>query len=165
MKKIKKGDIYSIPISDEIIGLCQVIEIKKDSFFIIVFEDIISEKNVSYQIENVLKSSILFFGETTDARIYHNIWKLIDNKKPIIDESYIPLYKVKTLTGTLLVDYKGNKIKKISKEESVNFNFESSYSPIRFENALKAFHKITDWVEEYNKILYNRDGADMSNGC
>ena len=161
MRKIKKGNIYSIPISDEKIGLCQVIEIKKNSFFIIVFEKIADEKNIIKEIESVLKSSIIFFGETTDARIYHNLWKLIDNKKPAINESYIPLFKVKTLTGMLLVDYMGNKIKKISKDDSLKYNFEISFSPIRFENALKAFHKIIEWDEGYNKVLFVPDNADM----
>ena len=155
MRKLRDGDCFTLPLIDDKVGVCQIIQLKKSSFYIVVFEKTVNRNELLDLIDTIICSKILFFGETTDARIYHNLWEFICNKKTIITENNIPTFKVETLTGYILVDYKGNKIKRLTKEESKNYNYESSYSPIRFENALKAYHKIIDWVEEYNKILYN----------
>ncbi|MFV0530907.1 MAG: Imm26 family immunity protein [Flavobacteriales bacterium] len=155
--KLKTGDCFTIPITENEIGIGQIIETKEHSFYVAIFEKKIHVDELSKStLEGFLNSKVLFFGETTDARLYHKIWKILENKPAVIKNSEIPFFKVKTLLGMILVDYKGNKIRKINSKESETYNYETSYSPIRFENALKAYHKILPWDESFLELYYKK---------
>lgn len=155
--KLKNGDYFSIPITEIEIGIGQIIELKKHSFYFVIFKEKIKIEDMNNDnIEKVFSSELLFFGETTDARLYHNIWRILGNKPPVVGKECIPYFKVKTLLGWWLIDYKGNKIQKISKEESNNYTYETSYSPIRFENALKAYYDIIPWNDSFSELFFHK---------
>ena len=153
--KINIGDCFSIPIDKDKIGLCQIIYSDQGTIYINIFEGIIERSIIKdNHIIKTLDTTIILCGESLDARIYHKYWKFIGNfpiKKEFNPEKKI--FKEEKLLGYILVDYFGKKVRNISKKESYKYSFHKTIAPIRFENALKAFHGFIEWDNKFDELL------------
>lgn len=81
--KLKVGDIFTIPVSEEKTGFGQIVNIpNRNNFIIIVFEKIYTGKEWP-DIGEIMNDRILFLGYTLDAKLYHKHWKIIGNNTQI----------------------------------------------------------------------------------
>ncbi|ANH81957.1 hypothetical protein A8C56_14150 [Niabella ginsenosidivorans] len=154
--KLRIGDIFTIPVSEEKTGFGQIVKIpNKNNFIIIVYENIYSGRDWP-SLEEVVKDKILFLGYTMDALLYHKFWKIIGNVFPDLSKIKFPYYKLGTFPNAMIVNYKGEKVKTISKLEFDKLQYETVVAPVRYENALKAYYKLSEWREDYDNLLYSK---------
>lgn len=157
MKKLKIGDLFTIPISDSKTGFGQIVKIPvlNGVFVMVVFKQVYSGKDWP-SLDEIIGDDILFLGYTMDALIYHKQWQVIGNKSSGLNKIELPYYKLGTPPNMHIVNYKGDKVRKAKNEEFDQLYYETSVAPIRYENALKAYYKFEVWREDYNELLYER---------
>ena len=154
------GDVISIPLGENLYGFGQVInsyDNKSGSFLIAIF-DFKSETLKDVKLESICSSKPLFLGFTFDAKIYHGHWLLIGNYKKNIPLIKKPYFKLGTPPNDIyLVDISGEIITEITEEMFNRLTYKTEIAPIRYENALKAYYGLQEWIDEdYNKILYQQ---------
>lgn len=161
--KIKTGDIFTIPIKDEVFGLGQIAYMPshRHNFIMIVFDKKYNSKE-DIRFDDLSNQKILFLAYTVDAKLYNKHWEIIGNTITNLSEVKFPCYKLGLPNddypdGARLVDYKGNVLANIDREIFDKLLFETEVGPIRFENALKAYFGLQEWIpEDYDKILYEK---------
>src|SRR5690606_21506254 len=106
----------------------------------------------------VVKEEILFLANTFDAKFYHKHWIIYDNYTSNLNGIIYPIYKLGTEeSGFQYEDFFGNLLVadavplNISKS---NVRYRKFVAPVRVENAVKAFYKISEWTDDYEELLY-----------
>ncbi len=156
MMKIKEGDIFTIPVTEGKVGCGQIVSIpNKNNFIIVVFESIYSNENLP-NLDAVVNDEIVFFGYTMDALLYHKEWKIFGNDLENIDTIKFPYYKLGTPPNIRIVNYVGDEIRSASQYEFDNLNYKTVVAPIRYELALKAYHKFIQWDTDFDDLLYKK---------
>lgn len=161
--KINTGDIFKIPIKNSEFGLGQIAYMPnhKHDFMMIVFD---KKYNVKEEInfEELKNQKILFLGYTVDAKLYNKDWEVIGNYTTNLSEIKFPCHKLGLPNddypdGARLVDHKGNVLANIDRYTFEILSYKTEVGPIRFENALKAYFGLQEWIhEDYDKILYEK---------
>lgn len=152
--KLQEGDIFSIEIDNDHLGYGQIVAVPdKNKFMIIVFKNK-RNKNEKNSLQDIINDEILLLGYTLDAKFYHKNWIIVGNEKTNLTTIRYPKYKLGSIEPFTLLDHNGREIKKIGKAEAEDLAYLAVIAPVRYENALKAFHEIGEWSENYNKILY-----------
>jgi hypothetical protein len=152
--KLKPGDIFTIPISEEKSGFGQIIFIpNKNNFIIEVFEKVYTGHEWP-SLKEIINDKILFFGYTMDALLYHKYWKIIGNDSSNLKKIKLPFYKLGTAPDYKLVDYRGKVIGKINGDKFEKLSYQEIIAPIRYENALKAYYGLEEWRKDYDELLY-----------
>ena len=158
MKKIelKEGDVFSIPLGNGEIGFGQIIVFPDKSTMIICVFDIKSDNDNNIDIEIICSSPIIFLGYTTDAKLYHQDWKIVGNYNKNIEEVVLPYNKIGVPPDNIFIaNYKGQNLKEINEDIFNKLSYETNIAPIRYENALKAYYKLQEWNDDlYDKLLY-----------
>lgn len=156
MMKLKGGDVFTIPISEDQTGFGQIVKIpNKSNFIIVVFKQVYSGKEWP-SLDEIVNDEILFLGYTMDALLYHKYWRIIGNVSTNIDKIQLPYFKLGTPPDMKIVNFKGDNVRKATREEFDSLDYESVVAPVRYENALKAYYKLADWREDYNELLFER---------
>lgn len=161
--KIKEGDVFTIPISEEEVGLGQIAYLPshKHNFMMIAFDKKFNIKE-DISVDNLDQLKILLLGYTVDAKLYHKHWEIIGNNTSNLTKVKFPCYKLGLPNddypdGAKLVDHKGNILSAIDKDHFARLSYQTEVGPIRFQNALKAHFGYQDWIDDdYNKILYDK---------
>lgn len=154
--KLKVGDVFTIPISDEKTGFGQIVKIpNKSNFIIVVFTQVYSGKDWP-SVDEIINDEILFLGYTMDALLYHKYWNIIGNDVSNLSKIKLPYFKLGTPPDMKIVNFKGDSVRKASKEEFDNLEYETVAAPVRYENALKAYYKLGDWKDDYDELLYKK---------
>ena len=156
--KPSKGDIISIPLSECLFGFGQIIssyDKVSGGFMMAVFNYQADSLNGILN-SDICNSSILFLGFTFDAKLYHKHWSIIGNHLENIEKIKTPYFKLGTLPGPLFItDLEGNRLASISEDIFYELNYRSDIAPIRYENALKAYSGLQEWIkEDYDILLY-----------
>ncbi|WP_143961168.1 Imm26 family immunity protein [Litoribacter populi] len=152
--KLKTGDIFTIPIDDARIGLGQIVNIpNKNNFIIIVFKNSY-DKNKIPSLEEIVKSEVLFLGYTLDAKLYHKHWVIIGNYADNVASIPLPYFKLGTSPDVNIINYKGDFVRKAKQEEDKYIEYKTVTAPVEYELALKAYHNVVDWEEDFNSLLY-----------
>ena len=152
--KLKPGDVFAIPIDDEKEGFGQIVVVpNKSNFIVVVFESSYS-RNRRPPLEEIVHDKILLLGYTMDALLYHKEWQVIGNITSNLKAIKLPYYKLGTAPDCKLVNYEGKIIGKINREIFDKLNYQKVIAPIRYENALKAFHQIGEWRQDYDDFRY-----------
>jgi hypothetical protein len=152
--KLKPGDVFAMPIDDEKEGFGQIVVVpNKSNFMIVVFERS-NSRNRRPALEEIVNDKILFLGYTMDALLYHKEWQLVGNVSSNLKTIKLPYYKLGTPPDCTLVNYEGKTIRKISRDIFDKLNYQKVVAPIRYENALKAFHNIGEWRKDYDELRY-----------
>jgi len=155
--KLKIGDLFTIPLENQETSFGQIVNFpnSKDVFIMCVFD---KKQNVESEIKpkEICESPVLLLGYSTDAKLYHKDWLLVGNYTENISKIVLPFHRLGTPpTDIYLVDYSGKRIKEIDEELFNQLSYQTSYSPIRYENALKAHFKLQEWKnDDYDKLLY-----------
>jgi hypothetical protein len=156
MMKLKVGDVFTIPISEEETGFGQIIKIpNKSNFIIVVFKQVYSGKDWP-SIEEIIGDDILFLGYTMDALLYHKYWRIIGNDTSNLNKIKLPYFKLGTPPNMKIVNYKGDSFRKAKKDEFDKLEYETVVAPVGYEAALQAYHKLTEWEDDFNKLLYDK---------
>ena len=154
--KLKVDDIFTITISSDEVGFGQIVAFPNKSTLLIIVFDLKQKVESDYDIEKILSSKILFLGYTLDAKLYHKHWKVIGNRpaKSVV----LPYNKIGTPPDDIFItDYKGKKLRRCTIDEFDSLEYQNVIAPVRYENALKAYYGLQDWIgEDYNKLLYER---------
>lgn len=152
--KLKAGDIFTIPITNEKTGFGQIVIVpNKSNFIIAVFEKVYPGKEWP-SLEEIINNKILFLGYTMDALLYHKYWQIIGNNISNLKAIKLPYYKLGTPPDCKAVDYKGTVIGKISRDKFEQLSYQEVIAPVRYENALKAYYQLEKWREDYEGLLY-----------
>ena len=154
--KLKVDDIFTIPISSDETGFGQIIAFPNKSTLLIIVFDLKQKVGNDYDIERVLDSKIIFLGYTLDAKLYHRHWEVIGNK-PVKNVQF-PFNKIGTPPDDIFItDYRGKKLRRCTIDEFDSLDYQNVIAPVRYENALKAYHGLQDWIgTDYDKLLYER---------
>jgi len=153
--KLRIGDIFTIPVTEEGTGFGQIVNIpNRNNFIICVFEKIYSGREWPSMSE-IANDKILLLGYTMDAKIYRNDWKIIGNETSTLPNINLPFFKLGTPPDYNLVDFKGMFLRKINKELFNKLDYLTVVAPIRYENALKAYHQLTEWRKDFDNLLYS----------
>lgn len=154
--KLKVGDIFTIPVSEEKTGFGQIVNIpNKNNFIIVVFENIYTGKEWPSLIE-ITANKILFLGYTMDALLYHKYWQIIGNDYSNLKTIKLPYYKLGTPPNISIVNYNGDFVRKANKEEFDKLTYQTVVAPVRYENALKAYHNFLEWKDDFNELFYDK---------
>jgi len=155
--KIKEGDVFTILVSENLTGFGQIVKIPSKNNFVIAVFKYLKERNKIPEIKEVVNTSPLLLGFTTDAKLYHRHWEIIGNHPSNLEGIRMPYFKLGTPPGdSYITNYKGERVRQISTEEYSKLDFKWSRSPIGFEKALKAFHNFGEWGEDYDRLLYEK---------
>lgn len=152
--KLKPGDIFAIPISDDLEGFGQIVVVLNKSNFIVVIFEKAYARGQRPALEEIVQGKILFQGYTMDALLYHKEWPLIGNDTANLKAIKLPYYRLGTPPDCKLVNYEGKSMGKISREIFDKLNYQKVIAPIRYENALKAFHHAGEWRPDYDELRY-----------
>jgi Immunity protein 26 len=150
--KLKIGDVFSIPITKELMGYGQIV-LAGTVQYIVVFEEAY-RKEEKVSAERIVSGKILLVGHTTDARLYHGMWKIIGNAPVPKERIPFPCYKRSqdTADNIVVVDFEGNILRSASKEEQQLLSYKPNFAPIRFEKVLQAKHGIGSWDKDYDEL-------------
>ncbi len=139
--KIRKGDIFSIPINENEVGFGQIIYMEADCLFLAVFFDYKTSISEKYEITDIINSKIIFMGNTFDSLINDiNEWKIIGNSLANIEKYEMPLYRLGHPEREMfIVNYKNQIVRECTETEYYQLNFKGDFAPIYFEEGLKAY--------------------------
>ena len=147
--RVRLGDVVAIPVSGEKTACAQVL-VKRKILYVSVFSRLYPDP---INVADVLSDTPALAGWTMDAKIYHGDWKILGNASP----KYAALAKRK-----YLVEYEGNiwvqdlegKLEHVASRAEADTLFpKSSYSPVRLERAIRAFHGMEPWCSDFDDLV------------
>jgi len=151
------GDIFEIPIDDTRVGYGQVVAVRvaTHAFCMVVFERIF-EMEPPPSLEVVVGSDILLVANTFDSRIKNGSWTVVGRREPDLSRVPFPAYKlsVGAIDDVFVVSYDGKRRRRATPEETSVLDFRWDVAPIRLEKALKAFHGLLPWDDDYARLGY-----------
>jgi len=147
-KKVKIGDVFVINVGNR---KCygQVIADGIDKCYVIY--DLTTDEILS--TEQVIKAPIVFLTFTIDDFVEEGRWEAIGNTK-VPDNIVFPIFKVDTLHGYMVTDYKGNYLRVANEVEISRLGYLKSVSPALLEHAVQAKFGNSKWEDYFNDILY-----------
>ena len=152
--KLKKGDLFTIEISEDEFCIGQILQHTKKDIYIVVFEGVykkpITEKNIEFVKEN--KPAIL--ARTGDTFFNLKRWVIVANKDPQDRNDYYPNYKIETLDGVFVTTFDRQPIRKASKDEEDFYQFYNYKSPAYVVSAIKAYHGLIPMDDDYKKMTF-----------
>jgi hypothetical protein len=155
--KLKQGDIFSIPLVEDQIGFGQIINFpnSKDVFIMGCF-DVKNRVDSIDNVDNICQFDLVLLSYCTDAKIYHGQWELIGNCDRNLNMISLPYFKLGSPPDELyLIDFKSTRKKAITLSQFEQLNYKTTFSPVRYENALKAHFGFQPWVsEDYDRLTY-----------
>ncbi len=147
-KRLATGDVFIINIKDNIYSYGQIIDKKYDLYAIY---DIFSSEEEDLQ--EVIKRPIMFLVNCFDIKFKSGEWIILGNRE-VSKDIVIPQFKIETLEGFEIINYKDETIRKANKEEEKLLNYREDISPALLEGAIKARHGIEEWDEEFDSLIY-----------
>lgn len=135
-KKLRPGTLIAIPMGSDQFLIGQVL-IDGMSFYLQIHSKTVNDL---HNAVTALDSPIFLYGETTDAELRREVWKICGNAERPKD-FYRPLYIVFTQNGLMLKNFEGNEIGVASEKDVEKFGYHSSVSPSVFSIAVTNFAK------------------------
>jgi hypothetical protein len=146
----KNGDILSIPISQDLCACAQIL-LKKNILYVVVFSEL--RRCGTINPDMIKSSSPVLVGWTMDAKIRRGDWVLVSRYPPISWDHLKKNYQVEYNGKTWIEDFNGKLLHPASEKEAKEFFQKSSYSPVRFERAIRAYNKLEAWDAEFDDLL------------
>lgn len=149
--KLREGDVFAIPLSDDRVTVGQsVCHDGAGIHFLAAFGGSF-ESMTDIDIDAAIAESIVFLALSADALVYHGRWPVIGTR-PVQDDLPFPAYKVGTLDGVLLMDYRGERSRNATSAEAAEFPYSVTVAPIRLQRALQALHGLAEWDPSYEEL-------------
>lgn len=148
-KKLRSGDVFLIPISEDEFVLGQILE-PGTEFYMCVFNTKFNNPELC-NVESIIQAGILFIGRTSDALIYHGEWKYVGNYGVV--ESYPrPNSVVNTSQGLVLRSFDRDPIRSANIDDFNFYGYEKSVHPLSFVNAAKEFFEIAIAEKDFRHL-------------
>lgn len=148
----RTGDLFSIPLSGTSSGVGVVAGKWKSELYLVVFKE---KFEGAAELEGVQPAYLtpLFASSSLDAKIFHGHWPLIqrDTDVSIVAQ---PIYKVEEPTGVFAESFDRKVRTAISSDIAQALSYRKGVAPVRFENALKAYHGIGQWDPVFEELGY-----------
>jgi hypothetical protein len=153
MKRLKAGDIFQISIDDDRCVFGQIVLKSFNTFplYIVIYKNLYSSSEIP-NFSEICESEIALVGGTNDARLYHGMWKVVGNEKSNIPDFPKPHFIVQIRGKVMLENFSGDVIREATIEESESFQNRWTRAPMGFEKAIKAFHGIGDWAQDFDRL-------------
>lgn len=154
----KEGDVFLVPTGDGRAGVGQVAaRYGKDAYFLVVFNEVIAEEEVSSHLHKVLDGGVQFLALSLDAKFHAGHWPIISSA-PVREDFPLPAYKeaVTSPDHWDVVDYSGLRRRRADKAELAQLPFRTIVAPVRLEKALRASIGIEPWLSVYDELRPHR---------
>lgn len=152
--QLKKGDVFSIPVSESIFGMGQVVDVLPQELYLIVFDRTWKENETT--AVNELNGCEPFLASLSlDAKLWNGDWKVIGNYQENLGNIAIPLFKVRIGGDVFVESYDGGYRRMASTSETELLRNRKTVAPVRLEKALKAKLGIGDWHPAYDELTYD----------
>ena len=147
-KNLRTGDVFTIALTGDEYLLGQILEPGRE-FYMCVFSKVFYELTSA---ANAVGLPLLLIGLTTDALFFHGRWKVIGSAK--LPATYPrPLSVVEGPHGLDLVDFDQKRIRAANSVDEKYYGFRTSFAPVIFENAARAFLGIETDAEDLSDIM------------
>jgi len=155
--KLKEGDIFKLRVSDASIAVGQILTISRESLTVIVFEGLY-DKDATPDVSKLVQGEILLLANTFDAKFYHRHWVVFGNYPANLDTIKLPIYKLGTDDELRYEDFFQQPISASSLPvgQKGRVGYRNYVAPVRVEKAVRAFYKLTEWNDDYDKLLYQK---------
>ena len=117
--------------------------------YIVIFGSIHSNRPIPSEVSS---DRIVLQGWTMDALIYHGRWVVIAHDVPRPRDLRLPNWKVDIRGETYATDVAGEVLGPILPFEKGLLDFQSSRSPIAYQNAFEALHGLRKWDVSYDDL-------------
>ena len=155
---VKLGDVFLIPLSQGSDVGAQVI-VKSDILYVAIFDRVYSSDP---NPDEVVADKCSLSGWTMDGKIYHGDWKIIGAAGMSNTARYLKNYLVTYQGASWVTDVDGNMLRPASEKDRAALFLRSSYSPARLERAVRAFHGLEEWSQDFDG-LRNLTGTTWAN--
>jgi co-chaperonin GroES (HSP10) len=147
--RFKIGDVFSVPIDNDRLGYGQVVDVfEKVLIYCVFYSHLLTRE------PKLTPSDILLAGITARAKIENGDWQVVGNEIRNLNDIKRPSFKVMIDERMHIVSFSGQTKRKIEEEEADILTFRNVVAPIRYEKALCAHFGVGDWLQPYDKLLY-----------
>lgn len=148
--KVKVGDVFAIEISENVYSYGQVVSLGQLSECIVIY-DMTSAAHP--RVEEIIKQPIIFLAHTVTTRIEDGYWPYIGTA-PVPNTIKYPEYICETLKGFVVLNYKGQTVRRANQEDMETLSTLRSCSPAIVEDAVKARYGHAEWYPYLDNLLY-----------
>lgn len=156
--KLKPGDVFEMPLADGRLGY-GVIILSDITQYVIILRSIYQTRP---ELAALARDDIAFVGETTDALIHHGSWSIVFHDYPVRTDVPFPNWKVAVEGQTIVTNFSGRVLGPPLAKEAELLDFKFSRSPIAYQDALEALHRLQAWSESYEKLTATYAAARMT---
>lgn len=151
--KLRAGDVFEMPLDDGRLGYGVVI-VGGGVLYVIILRTLHSHRP---RPEVLHADPIALVGWTMDALIYHGRWSIVFSGYPSREDVPYPNWKVRVhdsakQTSIQTTDFTGRVLGPATPEEIELLDNQSSRSPIAYQDALEALHRIRPWRPDYDRL-------------
>ena len=152
-KRLRVGDVFTIPIDDERVGYGQVVhDFGQGHYYFVVFKEAFA-RDEEPELDAVLAGRLALLALSLDALLYHDHWQVVGHRGVNPERLPLPAYKEGVSPGKYeVVDYTGERRRDAAAAEVDELPFRAVVAPIRVEKALRALHGLEDWNEAYDEL-------------
>ena len=150
--RVKVGDVFEIPIDENLSYIGQVISRYKAAWYVIVFDHAVPPGNADH-VTAALRSPALLGGVTFDARFRPGMWTIVGNE-PVDSTKYLPAltYGAQRPDGATLTNFEGTKERVATADEARRAPELTFFAPVLIERALKAHLGREPWLPDFDKL-------------
>lgn len=149
--KWKKGDVFTIPIDEEYVGIGQIAEVIGVELYVVVFDGKHHLKELP-SLSSAVEQPHLFASLTLDAKLHHGHWEVIGNTTEDLAAEELPWYKVR-INGVMHVESCDKKtFRPATEEEEQVLRNRKTVAPVRLEKALQAEYGVIDSHPAYEEL-------------
>lgn len=149
--KARVGDVFLIPLDSQQSAVGQVIREHNGELFCGIFDVLVSES--SAVTDELNPSSLVLCANTLDAKLWHGDWPLVGNRRNNLGAFPTPIYKVDTLSKTVIVSFEDKRVRAASKDDAARLRYRTVVAPVRLEMATKAYFTRDAWDPKYEELL------------
>ena len=149
--KWKKGDVFTVPIDEDHVGIGQIAEALKDQLYVVIFNGKHPRDDLP-SIPSAVEQPHLLASMTLDAKLYHGHWEVIGNTTENLTAEDLPWFKVR-INDVMHVESCDKKtLRPATEEEERTLPIRSTYSPAVLEKALQAEYGVIEAKPAYAEL-------------
>jgi Immunity protein 26 len=118
-KKLQVGDVFTIPLRDEIVSLGQIIKFDKD-LFIVVYGKLFSSNDRPPNSVDTL--NLVAASYTTDEFFCNKKWSVIGSQEPDL-RAPRPSHIVDNGTGLVVIDFAGSVVRQATDADQLRLSY------------------------------------------
>jgi len=154
--KLKTGDVFSVPIDDERVGVGQIVATYgKDAYYFAIF-DSVAAAGTSIDLDEALNERIAILALSLDAKLAVGHWSVVGNRpvRPglLCQHSKRPSEVPSGSTSWTTPGSDADPLR--AQRRSCSPTVRSSL-PCALEKALRAKHGLEPWTEAYSDLAPN----------